>query len=315
MAQPGLRSKHDEEIMTRALKTAIVLMTAIGAVIGAILFSQNGPHNLRHDSPGDELRIVSVAPSVTEVLFTLGMGDCLIGVTDHCDYPPEAKRIEQVGGFGAPNVEKLLEMSPDLMIAAGLERPEIADLLRESGIRVLDVRIRTIEELFEATYKIGDAVNRSQAADEAVARMRAELQIVAKQYGSAGPERRPKVFVEIWENPLTTVGGVSYLDDLITRVGGVNVAHEIPQAYPHINPEKVIQWNPDFILVAHMNAGETGSQFARRIGWADISAVRGGRIIDDIDPDLLLRPGPRLVHGAKTLALRLHKAPVENQQR
>ena len=227
---------------------------------------------------------------------------------------PRRKASNKSAG-SQPNVEKLLDLSPDLMIAAGMERPEIADILRGSGIRVLDVRVRTIEELFEATCQIGDAVNRSQEAEETVALMRAELQTLANQYGGASLERRPKVFVEIWENPLTTVGGGSYLDDLVTRVGGVNVAHEIPQAYPHINPEQVIQWNPEIILVAHMNPGEGGSQFARRIGWADISAVRGGRIIDDIDPNLLLRPGPRLIHGAKTLARRFHQAPVGNQQR
>ena len=220
----------------------------------------------------------------------LGMGDCLIGVTDHCDYPPEAKSIEQVGGFGAPNVEKLLDLSPDLMIAAGMERPEIADILRGSGIRVLDVRVRTIEELFEATCQIGDAVNRSREAEETVALMRAELQTLANQYGGASLERRPKVFVEIWENPLTTVGGGSYLDDLISGSAASTWPMRSPRHIHISTPSTVIQWNPEIILVAHMNPGEGGSQFARRIGWADISAVRGGRIIDDIDPDLLLRP-------------------------
>jgi iron complex transport system substrate-binding protein len=105
-----------------------------------------------------------------------------------------------------------------------------------------------------------------------------------------------------------TAGGTSFLDDLIVRAGGVNVAHEISQAYPSINPEKVIEWNPDIILVTQMGqAGDATAQLSRRIGWGDISAVKNRRIIDDIHPDLLFRPGPRLIDGVKAMAVRLYK--------
>ena len=238
----------------------------------------------------------------------MALGDSLVGATDHCDYPPEAKRIERVGGFGTPNVEKLLALSPDLVIAAGLEREEVAEVLRRSGIRVLDVRIRNFEELFDAIRQIGEAVDRSQQAEGVVARMRAELEAVTAQNGTTPRGQRPKVFVEIGDHPLMTAGGTSFLDDLIARAGGVNVAHEISQAYTSINPEKVIEWNPDIIIVAQMGRpGDAAVQLSRRIGWADISAVKNGRVIDDIHPDLLFRPGPRLIDGVKALAVRLHK--------
>jgi iron complex transport system substrate-binding protein len=252
-------------------------------------------------------RIVSLAPSVTEIVFALGGGDSLVGATDHCDYPPEALRIERVGGLGAPNVEKLLAVSPDLVIAAGFEREEVVPMLRRSGIRVLDVRIRNFEELFNAIRQIGGAVDRSRQAEGVVARMRAELEAVTAQNGAASGRHRPTVFVEISDHPLMTAGGASYLDDLIARAGGVNVAHEISQAYASINPEKVIQWDPDIIIVARMGRpGDAAAQLSRRMGWADISAVKNGRVIDDIDPDLLFRPGPRLIDGVKALAVRLH---------
>ena len=100
--------------------------------------------------------------------------------------------------------------------------------------------------------------------------------------------------MEIDSHPLTTAGGKSFLDDLIVRAGGVNVAHEISQAYSSINPEKVIEWNPDIIIVAQMGrTGDAAVQLSRRIGWADITAVKNGRVIADIHPDLLFRPGPR----------------------
>ncbi|MGA2067455.1 MAG: cobalamin-binding protein [Thermoguttaceae bacterium] len=262
---------------------------------------------------GGKLRVVSLAPSVTEILFALALGGSLVGATDHCDYPPEAVGIDRVGGFGAPNVEKLLALSPDLVIAAGFERAEVADVLRRAGIRVLDVRIRDFEELFVAIRQIGEAVDRSQQAEGVVRRMRAELEAATAQNGSTPRGQRPRVFVEIGDHPLMTAGGTSFLDDLIARAGGVNVAHEISEAYPSVSPEKVIEWNPDVILVTRMGRpGDATVQMSRRIGWADISAVKNGRVIDDIHPDLLFRPGPRLIGGVKALAVRLHKP--EGQQ-
>jgi iron complex transport system substrate-binding protein len=250
---------------------------------------------------------------VTEILFALALGDSLVGATDHCDYPPEAANIARIGGFGAPNVEKLLALSPDLVIAAGFEREEVAEVLRRSGVRVLDVRIRNFEELFDAIRQIGKAVDRLYQAESVVARMRGELEAVTARNGAIPPAQRPKVFVEIDSHPLTTAGGNSFLDDLIVRTGGVNVAHEISQAYSSINPEKVIEWNPDIIIVAQMGCtGDAAVQLSRRIGWSDISAVKNGRVIADIHPDLLFRPGPRLMEGAKALAAELHRATKGN---
>ena len=106
-----------------------------------------------------------------------------------------------------------------------------------------------------------------------------------------------------------TANAGSFLDDLIARAGGVNVAHEISQAYTSVNPEKVIAWNPDIIVVARMGQpGDAAARLAQRIGWADIRAVKNRRVIDDINPDLLFRPGPRLIDGVKALAKHLHSS-------
>ena len=145
-------------------------------------FSAQGIQHAPADRvPSGKPRIVSLAPSVTEIVFALDDGDALVGATDHCDYPPEAVSIERVGGFGTPNVEKLLALSPDLVIAAGFEREELAEVLRRSGIRVLDVRIRNFEELFHAIRQIGEAVDRLPQTKNVVSRMRAELEAVTAQ--------------------------------------------------------------------------------------------------------------------------------------
>jgi len=280
------------------------------ACVAAALVVAGGRWTPRDTAGGGRWRIVSLAPSVTEMLFALGLEDGLVGVTDYCDYPPAAKRIERIGGFRSPNVERLLALKPDLAIASGLDRTDAVQALRGAGVGVLDLRIRNFEEMFEALRDIGRATGRLDRAAEVVAAMQADLSAVAARYAAVPVERRPRVFVEIWYNPMTTAGGASFLDDLITRAGGVNVAHDLAQEHPRVNPEQVIAWNPDVIVVCYMaRGGASASAMAGRIGWADIAAVRQGRVIGDIPSDHLLRPGPRLVEGVKILSRRLYEPP------
>jgi iron complex transport system substrate-binding protein len=301
--------------MNNTPKSLWKVLSAICLVAGGLVI-----FGCSRDAPPDRTigrkpRIVSLAPSVTEILFVLGKGDSLIGVTDHCDYPPEANRIERVGGFGTPSVERLLTLTPDVVIAAGLERSEVADVLRRAGIGVLDVRIGNFHELFDAIRQIGEAVDAHEKAKDLITRMQGELKALATRDSATRPEQRPHVFVEIGSHPLMTAGGGSFLDDLVTRAGGVNVAHSVSQAYPVISPEKVVEWNPDVIVVAEMGrAGLAATELSHRIGWADISAVKNRRIIDDIHPDLLFRPGPRLVEGVKALSARLHDSPPQGKR-
>ena len=253
------------------------------------------------------MRLVSLAPNVTEILFALGMEDSLIGVTDCCDYPPEAKEIECIGGFGKPNIEKLLAIAPDMVIAVDFERKDMPDALRNAGIQVLEVKIRNIEEIFEAFRKIGEVAGNVERADQIVAGMRAELDAVAARYERLPQEKRVRVFAELWYDPVTTVGGGSFVHDVITRAGGVNVAGELPQAHPTVSPEMVVKWNPDVILICYMGTEKQGgSNLASRIGWKNIKAVREGRIITDVPLDHILRPGPRVIQGIKDLAEKLY---------
>ena len=287
-----------------------ILLVVIAASAAAAFALFRGSHHSPRAAPG-KLRIVSLAPSVTEILFALDLGDHIVGVTDQCNYPPAAKEIERVSGFGTPNLERLLGLGPDMVIACGLEKPEFTEVLRQAGIQVMNVQktgfIASFPELFDAVGQIGEATGRRAEARKLVAGMQAELDAVAARIGRIDDARRPRVFVEIEESPLMTAGAGSFIDDLISRAGGRNVAHEITSAYPRIDPEKVIAWNPEVILVAHSaRPGEAAERLTRHIGWSNVAAVRDRRVIDDIDADLLFRPGPRLVEGVKALAERLH---------
>ncbi len=263
-------------------------------------------------SPDDGgLRIVSISPSVTEMLFALDVGDSIVGVTDFCDYPPEAKAIERVGGFGTPSMEKLMAMSPDIVIGTGVERAAATATLRRMGIKVLWIKTDSISELFDALRQIGKAVGKADRAEELVAGMQAEFAAVAETYRDAIADQRPKIFVEVWYDPITTAGKRSFINGVITRAGGINVAEELDSDYPTVNPEKVVEWNPDVIVSGYMNQEQPEEALAKRIGWSEVKAVQSGRIINDIPSELLLRPGPRVTEGVWALARRLH-GPVSD---
>ena len=289
--------------MTKRAPQIVAALAVAGLIVAVCLRGSRIP------SRGDgeaRLRIVSLAPSVTEMLFVLGVEDCMVGRTDRCDYPPAARRIRSVGGFGTPSVETLLALSPDLVIATGLERPEATEALRRAGIRILWIKTGCFEDLFDAFRKIGREVGAAARAEQVVARMQAQLKAVGAGYRDVPREQRPRVFVEVWNDPLTTVGSASFVDELVERAGGVNVAHGVAEAYPTINPEKVVEWNPEVIVLSYMSQQQASAALAKRIGWDRIRAVRSGRIISDIPSDLLLRPGPRLVDGVRALNQELY---------
>lgn len=253
------------------------------------------------------MRIVSAAPSATEILFELGLGNSLVGVTDSCDYPPQAARIGRIGEFNQPNLEKILALNPTLLILVDASPGSAAQALERAGIRVLNLHIKNFSQLYDGILGIGRATESEARAQALVFRLRDELAAVAARFQTIPPAKLPRVFVEIWPVPLTSAGGASFLSEVIARAGGVSVTRDLSQDYPQINPEDVIHWNPDFILLTTMRPSSRAlGELQNRIGWKQIRAVRSHQIIYGISPDYLLRPGPRLVLGIRLLAQRLH---------
>jgi iron complex transport system substrate-binding protein len=293
----------------------LLVVLSVPALFAALAVLLSRPV-VRPPRDSDAVRIVSLSPSTTEMLFVLGMGKSLVGVTKYCNYPPEARKIERVGGFGTPNVEKLLSLSPDLVVGADLGRSGAFQSLQAAGLRVLNLRVNNIDEMLQALRDLGDAVGRRRQADEAIASMQAELDSVVAQIPTSTKTKPPRVFVELWDDPLTTIGKSSYLDDVISRAGGVNVAHELSVPHPRVSSERVITWNPDVVVIAHMAERPCSPQeIAERIGWSDVQAVKRGKVVCDIPNDLILRPGPRLVELVKLLAAHLHETAEKQESK
>jgi iron complex transport system substrate-binding protein len=246
-------------------------------------------------------RIVSLAPSVTETVFALGLGERLVGVSVYCDYPPAAKQIDRVGTFLTPNVEAIVAKRPDLIIAVptpGNQSP--VEALRRLGLRVLLVNPNTVAETLAALTTIGQELGAAAAADALVARIEAHIAAVRAQLADA-PER--SVLMVLGQTPLIAVGRGTFLDELIGLAHGRNVA-AAAGAWPHLSIEFVIAAAPEVIIDTTMgNEERSGSAAAMAFweGFPTLPAVRQRRVYG-YKQYQLLRPGPRIAEAFDTIA-------------
>lgn len=248
-------------------------------------------------------RVVSLAPSVTEIVFALGAGDRLIGVSAHCDYPEAAKAIDRVGTFLQPNLEVILAKRPDLVIAVpSPENRSAVEKLVELGLRVRVVRPEKVEEVLDAIGVIAGDLGMRSTGDALVAKIRADL--AALRARVAGVERR-KVLMVVGRRPLIAAGAGTYQDELLEMAGGANVAAASSEAWPHLSIERVIVSAPEVIIDTGMDEREGAGARAFWEPYATIPAVRNGRLVVGGGYDLL-RPGPRMVRTLETLVRAIH---------
>jgi iron complex transport system substrate-binding protein len=254
------------------------------------------------------LRIVSLAPSITEILFALGLGEDIVGVSSHCNYPQEALAKEKIGSFSHPSIEKIINLRPDLILLTGLEQQLIAEKLKKLKLNFLLVYPSNIEGLLSSIRKIGKATGSEDKAGHLINEINRGLNELKEKVGQIPQDNRKTVFIELWYNPIITAGGGSFVNELIELAGGINIVSDTPRAYSMVSPELVISRNPDCIILGYMERVSFGKQrINARIGWENISAVKNDKIFNNIDPDLILRPGPRCIQGAREIYRRLYE--------
>jgi len=255
--------------------------------------------------PAEVERIVSLAPSNTEILYALGLGPKVVGVTTFCDYPPEARSVEKVGDLMSMNAEQITLLSPDLVLAIdGLD--EVVAKLEEVGIPVVIVQATDLESIYGTVELVGKAASAEQAAADLVASMRDRITEVAQEV--AGVQERTTVFYELdATDPAKpyTPGPGTWHDEFITLAGGANIAADADMAWVQFSAEEIISRDPDVIILGDAKYGVSPEDVAQRPGWAALTAVQNGAIYP-IDDDLISRPGPRVVEGIETLARILH---------
>jgi len=258
-------------------------------------------------------RIVSLAPSNTEILFAVGAGGKVVGVTNQCNYPYnfsawiEAGNLTSVGDYWTPNIEALVALQPDLILAA-FAQEKVVNTLREMGYKVLVLDPDNIDEVLRDIMLVGRATDRSIEAATLVNNLRQRIDAVVSKVSEA--TTKPKVYYEVWYNPLWSVGSESWESKLIKKAGGINIFDDQKLKYFETTSEAIIERNPDVIILplGH-GAGPPfwGSleEVKLRPGWDAISAIQNDRIYT-IDANIISRPGPRIADALENLAKIIH---------
>ena len=250
-------------------------------------------------------RIVSLAPSHTEILFALGLGDRIVGVTRYCNYPEEAKEKEKIGGFATPDLEKIIALKPDLILAFGSLQKSLVTKLEERGQTVFWLYPHTFNDILESFERIGKITGSSNAAQQLNEKIEERIKAVeAKIKGIPGPER-PTVFRVMGLDPLGTIGGVSYQTDVYRLAGGRNIFADTDKDYFELDLETLLKLDPDIIVVCDEDEKEAKRGIKEQKGWEGLTAVKTGRIVV-ISCDLICRPSPRIAQTIEQLAKEFH---------
>ena len=250
-------------------------------------------------------RIISLAPSVTEILFAIGAGAQVVGVTQFCDFPAEATQKAKVG-YVNPNLESLVALEPDLIVAPQeFLKPDLIGKLEQLKIPVFILGDRTVEDVFAHIQTLGRMLDRSTEATALGMDLRQHIARIKARTQNAVPVR---VLYVLNSEPLITVGPGSFIDQLIGLAGGVNVAAKSATAYPRLSMEVVLQENPDILIFPTGEAeGISASEQQSWGKWATLAAVKRNNL-RQIPADLLNRPGPRIGKALELLADLLHSA-------
>ncbi len=283
-------------------------------------------------------RIVSLSPSNTEILFAVGAGDKVVGVTSYCNYPDdlealiEAGELTRVGGYWNPSVETIMALKSDLVLVSTAKCTikendckvncrrrceitiEVANQLRNLGLNVLILAPHSMNDVLDNILLVGRTIGNVAEANNLVEKLKQRINRVVEE--SKVVSNRPKVYFEVWNKPYISVNKGNWIGNMINLAGGTNIFGEAVSEWPIFRSEDIIQRSPD-ILVFPVIAGVPrfwGSfkDVKKRRGWKDINAVKNGCLYE-IPRDLISRPGPRLVEGLEMLAEIIQTCAFLNQ--
>jgi iron complex transport system substrate-binding protein len=256
-------------------------------------------------------RIVSLAPSITEILFALGLDEEIVGVTTACDYPEAAKTVAKIGDAVSPDLETLVRLRPDLIIGIrGLHRAGLSGELERLGLSATMTDPGSVQKILEDIRTIGRLVGREAQADVLTASMMARIDSVRSRVQN---EPRPTILYVLWNEPLTTATSSSYIGELIELAGGNNLIRSDHKGYRLFGMEEVLLKNPEVVIFAsEMGLGAAQAERERWMRWEQVAAVEENQLYV-LDSDLMHRPGPRIVEAIESLADLLHPEwkPVE----
>jgi len=296
-----------------SLVTVSILMWIAFDKLSGISLAQKFPLTIT-DSLGRDVviskqpeTIISLAPSNTEILFALGLGDRVIAVSEYCNYPPEAQDRTKIGGFSTVNIEKAVDLKPDLVLATCGVQEAIVEELERLGLTVIALDAKNIEDVIKNIRLVGKATGQLEIAEELARRLEQRIKAVTDKTRDLPDNQKPKVFYEIWNDPLMTVGPGTFIHHLIHLAGGVNIALDSKTEYPVYNLELLIERNPEVIIISLGHGSSTTSveEVKSREGWQIIDAVKNNRVYN-INADIIARTGPRIADALEEIAGYIH---------
>lgn len=251
-------------------------------------------------------RVVSLAPSNTEIVFALGAGEKLVGVTTYCNYPKEAQGKEKVGNLIEIDLEAIVRLEPDLVLADSLTPPEVVERIEKLGYPVFVLNAGSIAQVIEDIRKVALLLGEEGRGEALAQSMEETVQDIAEKVSSLSEEAKPRVFHVIWHDPLWTAGKGTFIHEFITLAGGRNVACDL-SGYVTLDLEELIRRDPDIITVVSSHGGEN---FPYRFITSDerlqvLRAVQSGKVFV-VDSDIVSRPGPRVVKALQDFASIMH---------
>jgi iron complex transport system substrate-binding protein len=306
-----------KQIFARGINWFLVLLS-ISLVLTACSPTEQTPVDYVFDDlgrlvaiNGTPQRIISLAPSNTEILFALGLGDKVVGVTDWCDYPPEALEKEKVGGYDTPDIEKIVALNPDLILVAYGTPIDVINTMEGLGLTIFGIKSTDLDDVLNDIRTVGEITDKEVEAQALTSEMAVGIQAVTDQTEEL--EQRPKVFYLLWGgegSALWTAGSGTFIHELIEKAGGVNICGNIT-GYPIISIEEIIARNPEVIITSSWPGVYEWAMNETALNATD---ARQNNRVFVCDDNLAQRPGPRLVEGLEWFAYFIHPEIFEEPE-
>ena len=248
-------------------------------------------------------RIVSLSPSSTEILFALGAGDRVVGVTSYCDYPEEARKVEKIGDYDEPNMELIRKVQPDVVLA-GYVKEETAEALEKMGIPVIITEAEDFDTIYHSIKLVGQVTGTTVQAEAIVNGMKSKIEEIEAKFKD---KEKPRVFYLVWKDPLFTAGSKTFINDVIKAAGGINVAEKV-EGWANYSAEEMIKDNPDMLIAAlhSTDEGMTREDLSGDRLFSLLECVKQGKVYIMPDDNIISRPGPRIVQAIEDMSKVLH---------
>ncbi len=244
-------------------------------------------------------RIVSLSPSNTEILFELGIGDKVVGVTNYCSYPEQAGVIEKIGDFEGANIELIKKVQPDVVFAGGYIQEDLIKSLEALNIPVVSTEALDLNGIYDSLRIISKVTGTEARAEEIISSMQSKIKAIEEK---TKDKEKPKVFYVVWTDPITTAGNKTFINDIIKTAGGINIAEKVDH-WAKYSAEELIKDNPDMLIASNFCTPEAVSKdyFKSSEIFQKLGAVKNDKVYLISNDDIFTRSGPRVIQAIEEL--------------